>query len=50
MSGPSARKIIEHQNLIGIKEIPVSIGFFDYGFGIRKNKNEIYRVLTEGYE
>ena len=50
MSGLSAGKIIEHQNLIGIKEVPVSIGFFDYGFGVRKNRPDIYRILTEGYE
>lgn len=50
MSGPSARKIIDHQNLIGVKEIPVNIGFFDYGFGVRKNRFEIYRALTEGYD
>jgi CheY-like chemotaxis protein/PAS domain-containing protein len=49
MSGPSARKIIEHKSLIGVKEIPVSIGFFDYGFGIRKNKPELQALLTEGY-
>ncbi len=49
MSGPSARKIIENQNLIGIKEIPVNIGYFDYGFGIRKNKGELQAALTEGY-
>ena len=49
MSGPSARKVIENQNQIGIKEIPVSIGFFDYGFGIRKNNTELRSVLTEGY-
>ena len=50
MSGPSARQIIENQNLIGVKEIPVNIGFFDYGFGVRKNRYEIYRALTQGYD
>jgi len=50
MSGPSARKLIEHRNIVGIKEIPVNIGFFDYGFGVRKNKNGIYGSLTGGYD
>lgn len=50
MSGPSARKIFEHQNLIGVKEVPVNIGYFDYGFGVRENRYEIYRALTAGYD
>lgn len=49
MSGPTARKIIENKNLIGIKEVPVNIGFFDYGFGIRKNRDELKSALTAGY-
>ncbi len=48
MSGPSARKIIENKNIVGIKEIPVNIGFYDYGFGINKNK-KILHDFSEGY-
>jgi len=50
MSGPSAREIIEHQDLIGIKEIPVSIGYFDYGFAFRKDKSGLHDLLKEGYD
>jgi len=49
MAGISARKLIDNKNLIGIREVPVNTGFFDYGFGVRKNKNGIHQLLTEGY-
>ena len=50
MSGSSARKIISSSNLIGIKELPVNTGFFDYGFGLRKSNDDIRSSLTSGYE
>lgn len=49
MSGPSAKKIIENKNLIGVKEIPADLGFFDYGFGVRKDNTELRNILAEGY-
>ncbi|PKL15817.1 MAG: hypothetical protein CVV49_19530, partial [Spirochaetae bacterium HGW-Spirochaetae-5] len=48
MSGSSARKIISSSNLIGIKELPVNTGFFDYGFGLRKSNDDIRSSLTSG--
>lgn len=50
MSGSSARHIISSSNLIGIKELPVNTGLFDYGFGLRKNNMDIQNILTAGYE
>ena len=49
MSGTSAGKIISNRHLVGIKELPVSIGFFDYGFGIRKSNTVIPDILESGY-
>jgi PAS domain S-box-containing protein len=50
MSGSSARQIISSSNLIGIKELPVNTGFFDYGFGLRRNNEDILNIITAGYE
>lgn len=50
IAGPSARKIMEKQNLIGMKELPVNIGYFDYGFGIRKGRDEFREALTGSYD
>jgi len=50
MSGSSVRRITANSNLIGIKELSVSAGFFDYGFGIRKGNAENINYLKDGYD
>ncbi len=49
ISGSSVRRILANSNLIGIKELPVSTGFFDYGFGIRRGNTESLNHLKDGY-
>jgi PAS domain S-box-containing protein len=48
--GSSARNIIANSNLTGIRELSVNTGFFDYGFGLRKNNKEISGILANGYD